>query len=82
MSEPLTEGYKWCPRCKRNQRITRFPMDRSRRDGRWHSCKTCAKDYWNKRGKDLRTARAEKKRRERQQLQGLKGLSRYSHQNT
>jgi len=81
MPHPLTEGFKWCAHCKRNQRITQFPVDRFRRDGRWHSCKRCGRRSWHERGKQLRAERRDRQHRESQQLQGLVGLQLYySHQ--
>jgi hypothetical protein len=74
-------GCKWCPRCQWNQSVADFPVDRSRRDGRWHSCRSCAKAYWEQRGRLLRLARSEKQCESRQlNVQGLEGLRRYSHQ--
>jgi hypothetical protein len=80
MTEPLTMGCKWCPRCHRNQPVTQFPVDRSRRDGLWHSCKSCSKKYWQERGEPLRTARRDQARRQRARSPGLAGLRFYSHQ--
>ena len=79
MHTPLTIGHKWCPRCKRNLPVQQFPIDRSRRDGRWHSCGNCNRAYWNTRGKELAAGRKQQERATRQTRQGLAGLRQYRH---
>jgi hypothetical protein len=72
-------GYKWCPRCKRNRYITEFPVDRTRRNGRWHSCRKCNQTYCATRGKALAAQRKAQERSQRQTRQGLSGLTQCSH---
>jgi hypothetical protein len=51
---------KRCQRCQRWQRLSEFPLDRSRRDGHWHTCRLCNR----KRGRLLRRDARERKKRE------------------
>lgn len=82
MSTPVTVGLKWCPHCQRSLCITKFPVDRSRSNGRWHSCSECARNNWHNRGKFLRADRRASLRLEVEARSGLKGLHQfYSHQN-
>jgi hypothetical protein len=67
-------GCKWCPRCKQNLCVTQFPVDRSRRGGRWHSCRSCNRRYWVERGKSLVLARKLEQISQRIDWSGLAGL--------
>jgi transposase-like protein len=78
-SLPVTIGHKRCPRCKRNLPVEQFPVDRSRPDGRWHSCSDCNQAYWNTRGKRLAAGRKQAEHSARQTRQGLTGLRQYRH---
>jgi len=49
---------KYCRGCEQWKRLVEFPLDRSRRDGRWHTCKLCNRQ----RGRLLRQAAKERKR--------------------
>jgi len=50
---------KYCRRCQQWKRPKDFPVDRSRRDGRWHTCSACNKQ----RCRLLRKAARERKKR-------------------
>jgi hypothetical protein len=79
VATPATSGCKWCPRCKQNLPVIQFPADRSRRDGRWHSCRDCNRAYWKSRGSELAAVRKERKRSVLPSRQGLAGLRRCQH---
>lgn len=52
---PLTllTGLKRCRRCAKEKPLVAFPRDRSRPDGRWHTCRACNRSYWTETGKPL-----------------------------
>jgi hypothetical protein len=79
MTVPISIGLKWCSHCQRSLCITRFPVDRSRPDGRWHSCQDCNQRYWEERGKPRALDRKLDRRFERAQNgnTGLVGLKKY-----
>jgi len=54
--------------------VTQFPVDRSRRDGRWHSCRACNERYWTTRGKLLALDRKLEQLSQRTDRSGLAGL--------
>jgi hypothetical protein len=79
VSIPVTVGLKWCQRCQKSLCITKFPVDRSRPDGRWHACRDCNQRYWEERGKLLAIQRKldclmERAKNDRS---GLRGLRKY-----
>jgi hypothetical protein len=79
MTTPVTVGLKWCRRCQRSLCITKFPVDRSRPDGRWHSCRDCNQRNWEERGKARVLDRKLDRLFERAQNSntGLVGLKKY-----
>ncbi len=60
-------------------RLAFFPRDRSKPDGRWHSCRACNRIYWATRGKPLEAQRKADAQAGRQTRQGLRGLRQYGH---
>jgi hypothetical protein len=42
----LLTGLKRCRECRAEKLLGFFPRDRSRPDGRWHSCTMCRKNRW------------------------------------
>jgi integrase len=40
-SVPTPSAVKNCRKCGQSKPVELFPRDRSRRDGRWHTCKQC-----------------------------------------
>jgi len=72
-----SDGDKRCPKCGIYKALGLFPRDRSRPDGRWHTCRACNRECWKRQGKFLA---AEKKAREKalhQSRTGLRGLREY-----
>jgi hypothetical protein len=65
---------KRCRRCGERKPLAFFPRDRSRPDGRWHSCFACNRAYWTARGKVQRLRRSLRRQYEHQSLQGIRGL--------
>lgn len=49
----LLTGLKQCRRCGDEKPLDFFPRDRSRPDGRWHTCILCNRRYWPEQGKRL-----------------------------
>ncbi len=75
----MTEGFKRCRDCGHWKPLAFFPRDRSRPDGRWHTCRTCNRQRWKTQGRfqaALRKAE-QRARQQRQSRQGLKGLHSY-----
>jgi|SRR5271169_5563990 len=42
---------KLCRKCGQAKRLAFFPRDRSRPDGRWHTCSACNRRWWKEVGK-------------------------------
>lgn len=74
----LTYGsaMKRCRKCQQLRAVNMFPVDRSKPDGRWHSCKFCSRQYWRERGKCLRKS-AKAATQYRPTLTGLLNLRPY-----
>jgi len=74
----LTTGQKRCRLCCQNKLVGFFPRDRSRADGRWHTCTLCNKNQW----RDQREHRAMQRLRKRIEKRensrtGIRGLRKY-----
>jgi len=61
---------KWCANCGQDKPFVFFPRDRSRPDGRWHTCRLCNAKDWQTRGKVL----ALRRKYRRVSCSGLQGL--------
>jgi hypothetical protein len=75
------DGKKRCGKCGAWKTLWFFPRDRSRPDGRWHTCRACNRADWKQRGKFLA---ADKKAREKAlhpSRTGLVGLRQYRRKN-
>ena len=68
-------GEKRCRKCGHTKPLRFFPQDRSRPDGRWHTCRLCNNQYWKERGKWL----ALRRKYDKESRSGLRGLRHYSH---
>src|SRR5215471_7362310 len=66
---------KRCRKCGVIKPLAFFPIDRSRRDGHWHTCRACNRDYWRQRGKLL----ALRRKYNKTSRSGLRGLKQYGH---
>ncbi len=73
-------GSKRCRQCGQVKTLPFFPRDRSRPDGRWHSCRACNRHYWVTQGKLLTAERKARSRAQRGHFQGLAGLRHYRHE--
>src|SRR5215469_11414393 len=65
------------PEMRPVQTLAFFPRDRSRLDGRWHTCRACNRLHWREIGKQRSAWRKQKKRVKRESRQGLQGLKKY-----
>lgn len=70
---------KLCRGCGDWKALAFFPRDRSRPDGRWHTCRLCNRKRWQATGKHDAAMKKERERTERVTRTGLKGLRQYPH---
>src|SRR5215471_2707444 len=73
---------KLCPKCHTRKPPGFFPKDRSRADGRWHTCRACNRKHWQQRGKLLALARKIEQAEHQQSRTGLRGLRQYRRKNS
>jgi hypothetical protein len=66
---------KQCRRCTQWKTLPFFPRDRSRPDGRWHTCSACNRTQWKEHSKE-RTAQR-RWQNGRDSRTGISGLRRY-----
>ena len=71
---------KRCRKCGAVKTLAFFPRDRSRPDGRWHTCRACNRLYWHRWGTHLAGFNKRDKQAKRKSRSGLKGLRKYPHQ--
>jgi len=76
-----TDGNKRCRKCGMCKALGFFPKDRSRPDGRWHSCRACNRAYWRQRGKALAARRKALQKVSHPSRTGLQGLRQYRRKN-
>ena len=74
----MLSSKKRCRMCSEAKPIGFFPRDRSRPDGRWHTCALCNQKRWqgNRHQRQLQKFQARLERREKGRT-GLKGLRKY-----
>jgi hypothetical protein len=72
-------AHKQCRKCHAPKPLAFFPRDRSRPDGRWHTCRACNRQRWQTQGQPQAALRKAEQRvqQQRQTRQGLKGLQCY-----
>ena len=51
------EAMKRCPACQTVKPVSEFGKDKNRRDGRYHTCRPCVRDYYVTKEKHARKAR-------------------------
>jgi hypothetical protein len=75
----LLTGRKRCRVCGHDWPLGFFPIDRSRPDGRWHTCSACNKNHWREHGKQRALGRKLQVKLEqaRTSRTGLSGLRKY-----
>jgi hypothetical protein len=73
------DGKKGCRKCGNRKTLAFFPKDRSKPDGRWHTCRACNREYWAERGKFLAVDRKIREKARHQSRTGLRGLRQYRH---
>jgi hypothetical protein len=71
------KGFKVCRQCGQEKELRFFPRDRSRRDGRWHSCTLCRKRIWADREKPLALRHKQEQAALQPKRSGIPGLRRY-----
>lgn len=72
------DGKKRCRKCGMRKTLAFFPQDRSKPDGRWHTCRACNREYSAERGKFLAIERKIRERASRPPSRtGLRGLRQY-----
>src|ERR1700687_5680036 len=59
------DGKKRCRKCGMRKTLAFFPQDRSKPDGRWHTCRACNREYSAERGKFLAIERKIRERASR-----------------
>jgi hypothetical protein len=74
---PMEDKYKQCRKCHALKPLAFFPRDRSRPDGRWHTCSACNRQRWKTQGRTLAADRKAREQAERQSREGLSGLQQY-----
>jgi hypothetical protein len=73
----LLTGFKRCRKCWTEKPLGFFPRDRSRPDGRWHTCTMCRKNRWKEHEKPILELRRRLLLSLRSAKSGLEGLRRY-----
>ena len=79
LPDSLVTGKKCCHVCHRDKPLGFFPQDRSRLDGRWHTCRLCNGNRWREHGKSIAAERKLAKRIAQAQnsRNGILGLRKY-----
>jgi hypothetical protein len=72
-----SDGNKRCRKCGICKTLWFFPRDRSRPDGRWHSCRACNRADWKERGKFLAAGKKAREKALHRSRTGLQGLRQY-----
>jgi len=70
-------GTKRCRQCGKEKPFAFFPRDRSRPDGRWHSCRACNREYWAEHDKPKRVLRNARQQFADERFLGIAGLRRH-----
>jgi hypothetical protein len=74
---PHLAGHKRCRKCWTEKPLGFFPRDRSRPDGRWHTCTMCRKNRWKEHEKPQIELRRKVRLSPPAAKSGLAGLRRY-----
>jgi hypothetical protein len=74
----LLTGHKRCRHCGGEKPLGFFPRDRSRPDGRWHTCTMCNKKRWAEQGKQRALRKLEERIRRRENSRsGIQALRKH-----
>jgi len=76
-SSSLLTNLKRCRKCGAEKPLGFFPRDRSRPDGRWHSCSLCRRNRWREKERPVLELRRKEHLSLRAAKSGLEGLRRH-----